>query len=321
MGFSEENLTAVKNLITERRTKAEADARARLLKAYEKAPELKELDAHFPLIGQAIINAFSDPKSAEKTINELRKESEALKAARAECLESVGLPSDYTSPHYFCEKCEDTGYLEYKMCDCMRKELVKMSFKSSGLGSLIGTQSFDNFSLDYYSGDDRLTMEMNVEIAKNFVRDFGQGSPSLLLMGGTGLGKTHISTAIAAGVIEKGYDVLYETSQNIISDFSFERFGRGFGDQSENKTERYFDCDLLIIDDFGTEETNQFSVACFYNLINTRQNKSLPTIINTNILHDAIAKRYTERIASRLFGEFTVLSFTGRDIRMQKLMQ
>lgn len=320
MGFSEENLTAVKNLITERRTKAETEARARLLEVYKKLPELKELDAHFPLIGQGIINAFSTPATAEKTIEELRKESEALQNARAQYLESIGLPADHTAPRYFCEKCGDTGYLEYKMCDCMKKELVKMSYKSSGLGSLLDEQSFDNFSLDFYTGEDRLTMEMNLEIAKNFVQSFGEGSPSLLLMGGTGLGKTHLSTAIAASIIEKGFDVLYETSQNIISDFSFERFGRGFGDQSENKTERYFDCDLLIIDDFGTEETNQFSVSCFYNLINTRQNKQLPTIINTNILRDAIAKRYTDRVASRLFGEFTVLAFIGRDIRMQKVI-
>ena len=321
MGFSEENLTAVKNLITERRTKAESEAHQRLIEVYKKLPELKELDAHYPLIGQGIINAFSNPKTAAKTIEELHKESDALNEARAQYLESIGLPSDYTAPRYFCKKCKDTGYLEYRMCDCMKKELVKMSYKSSGLGSLLETQSFDNFSLDFYTGEDRLTMEMNVEIAKNFVEGFGKDTPSLLLMGGTGLGKTHLSTAIASAVIEKGHDVLYETSQNIISDFSFERFGRGFGDQSENKTARYFDCDLLIIDDFGTEETNQFSVACFYNLINTRQNKNLPTIINTNILSDAIAKRYTERIASRLFGEFTVLSFTGKDIRMQKLMQ
>ena len=194
-----------------------------------------------------------------------------------------------------------------------------MGFERSGLKNLLHTQTFDNFSLDYYKGEDRLTMEMNLRMAKNFIKDFGQGSPSLLLMGGTGLGKTHVSTAIAAAIIGKGNDVQYETSQNLISDFSFERFGRGYGDSSANKTDRYFECDLLVIDDFGAEEINQFTVSCFYNLINTRYNAGKPIIISTNLTPDAIMKRYTDRIASRIFGEFTVLSFSGTDIRMQKL--
>lgn len=321
MGFSSESFNAVKNLLTNRRTDAEAQARKRLNEVYERIPELKEIDAQFPLIGRAIIDAFSDPQNATKLIEKLHKDSDELNAARTECLKSIGLPADYTKPRYHCSKCSDTGYVEFKMCECMRKELVKISYKNSGLGALLEKQSFDNFSLNYYTGEDRRTMEMNVEIAKDFVNGFGKASASLLLMGGTGLGKTHLSTSIAAAIIEKGFDVRYETSQNLIADFTFERFGRSFSDTSENRTDKYFSCDLLIIDDFGTEESNQFSVSCFYNLINTRQNNSLPTIINTNILQDAIVKRYTERIASRLFGEFTVLSFPGRDIRLQKLLE
>lgn len=320
MGFSLENLNAVKDILTNRLTSAEAGARSRLLEAYERLPELKELDAQFPKIGKEIIAVFGAPDASAR-IEQLRRESEALRAARAEMLKSAGLPTDYTEPHYTCPKCKDSGYLEYSMCDCMKRELVLMGYKSSGLGALLEKQSFDNFSLDYYTGADRQTMELYLRTAKSYAESFNQSSPSLLLMGGTGLGKTHISTAIAATVIKNGNDVLYETAQNIISDFSYERFGKGYGDSSESRTQRYFDCDLLIIDDFGTEETNQFTVSCFYNLINTRHNTGKPMIINTNILHDAIGKRYTDRIASRLFGEFTVLVFPGRDIRMQKLMK
>ena len=140
-------------------------------------------------------------------------------------------------------------------------------------------------------------------------------------MGNTGLGKTHLSTSIASSVIEKGYDVVYETAQNLISTFSNERFHSYGNVDKSGGSSRYFECDLLIIDDFGTEESNQFSVACFYNLINTRSNNSLPIIINTNLTRGDIKARYTDRIASRLFGEYLVLGFPGVDIRMQKLRE
>jgi DNA replication protein DnaC len=164
-------------------------------------------------------------------------------------------------------------------------------------------------------------MDANYRICKGYADTFGDASGSILMIGGTGLGKTHLSTAIAAQVIDKGYDVQYVTAQNLISDFSYERYHRSFSDNSKSKSDKYFECELLIIDDFGTEENNQFSSAVFYNLINSRSNSAKKTIINTNIRQSAIAERYTDRVASRLFGEYTVLVFPGKDIRMQKLMQ
>lgn len=321
MPFDSESINIAKNKITERRLKAEAEAHARLIDAYNRCPMLKELDANYPRIGSEIIAAFaSDPKNAEKRIAELRAESEQLDLARKECLSSVGLPIDYTSPRYSCEKCKDTGYLEYKMCDCMKRELVLLGYENSGLGALLGRQKFDNFSLDFYSPENRELMQGNLMLCKSYAENFEKGSPSLLMMGSTGLGKTHLSTAIAGAVIDKGYDVLYETSENLISKFSYERFGRGYGDASDNRTERLFECDLLIIDDFGTEVTNQFSASCFYNLINTRLCRGLSTIINTNLSGKSILERYTDRVYSRLIGEFQVLPFgSSGDIRMKKV--
>lgn len=307
-----------------KRTKAEADAHARLIEAYGKLPELKEIDAAFPKIGQEIIAAVSGgytPDETQKRIEALRNESDELESARAECLKSGGFDADYTKPRYECKKCNDTGYVKDKMCECMRRECVLMSYESSGLGVLLAHQSFDNFSLKYYTGEDRLVAEQNFNACKRYAREFTKSSPSLLFMGGTGLGKTHLSTSIAKTAIDKGYDVVYETSQGIVSVFGHERFERSYNGGEEKVSDRYFDADLLIIDDFGTEEVNQFSVSCFYNLINTRSNKGLPTIINTNLQKDDIRAKYTDRIASRLFGEYIVLAFFGKDIRMQKLAE
>ena len=150
MPFDSDSINEAKNIITERRTKAESEAHARLLDAYSRCPELKEIDANYPRIGAEIIKAFTvDPKNAEKRIAELRAESEQVDEARGACLAAAGLALDYTEPRYHCEKCKDTGYLEYKMCDCMKRELVLLGYKNSGLGSLLYKQSFENFTLDY----------------------------------------------------------------------------------------------------------------------------------------------------------------------------
>lgn len=321
MAYTNENLSEAKSILTTRRASAEAQARKRLAEVYEKLPSLKELDAKFPEIGAKIISVFSDSSvDKEKAIASLRSESEALTVKREEILKSAGYPTDYTSAKYFCQKCGDKGYTDGKMCQCMKKELTKLGFKSSGLGALLEKQTFDNFSLDYYDGGDKETMRANLEICKGYAKSFNANASSLLMIGGTGLGKTHLSTAIAREVIEKGFDVQYVTAQGLISDFNLERFHKSFSD-NQSKTDRYFECELLIIDDFGTEENTQFSAATFYNLINTRTSRSLPTIINTNIRQNAIVERYTERVASRLFGEYTVLLFPGKDVRMQRLMR
>lgn len=325
MSFSEESFKKAKDILSRRRADADAAAEDRLRKVHSVSPEIEEIDVGFSHIGQRIVEAVMLGKSKEETdsvISEIRAESEALSCRRAKALKALGYPEDFTAPKYTCEKCKDTGYVGINMCECLRRELVLIGYESSGLGALLSKQSFDNFSMKYYSGAEKEIMEQNLAICKNYANDFGKSSPSLLLMGGTGLGKTHLSTSVAGAVIEKGFDVVYETSQNLISVFSAEQFGRAVPSGStSSSSERYFSCDLLITDDFGTETVTQFTVSCFYNLINTRLNRGLPTIINTNLGRDDIKARYTDRIASRLFGEFIVLSFRGRDVRMQKLME
>ncbi len=316
MSYTNENLAKAKNIVTERRAKAEADARQRLAKVYSALPELRELDARFPQIGMKIVAAVTD-KSGDTNakIADLRKESEELNACRAQALTAAGFDADYTAPKYFCSSCEDTGYVNGKMCACMRRELVNLGLESSGLGALLKTQSFDNFSLSYYTGADRETMQANLDICIAYADSFSTASDSLLMIGGTGLGKTHLSTSIARKVIEKGFDTQYVMAQSLIADYTAERFA------ARDKTERYTQCELLIIDDLGTEENSQYAMTVLYNLINQRANSNLPTIINTNLDKNALLNRYAERITSRLFGQYLPMVFPGRDIRMQKLMK
>ena len=181
-------------------------------------------------------------------------------------------------------------------------------------------QSFDNFELGIYSSDEEnyKRMKMNLEIAKKYADGFTKGGENLLLMGKTGTGKTHISTAIAREVIRKGYDVIYDTTQNIISDFEIDRFKNAYS-QAEPKADKYLECDLLIVDDLGTEFITPFTVSTIYNLVNTRQNRGLSTIISTNLSPEELSRRYEDRIYSRLIGTgYRVLQFVGPDRRLTR---
>jgi len=204
----------------------------------------------------------------------------------------------------------------------MHRALVMAGYESSGIGKLIRTQSFESFRLDYYTDPSDLdTMRKVLEHCTNFVNEFStDNARSMLFVGGTGLGKTHLSTSVAKAIIDRGFDVVYDTTQNILADFEYERFVRGYSDNTGNRTAKYFDCDLLIIDDLGTEMSNQFTVACIYNIINTRINNSKSMIISTNLNQKEMRERFGERIVSRLFGEFMALRFAGKDVRLQKAL-
>ena len=187
------------------------------------------------------------------------------------------------------------------------------------MGKLIDKQSFDNFDLEWYktNEEDYKRMAYNLKVSRAFAEGFGNGNMrNLLFLGNTGTGKTHLSTAIAREIISRGYDVLYDSAQNIVAAFETDRFHSGYGEK-ENIADKYLECDLLILDDLGTEFSNQFTVSCLYNLINTRENRGLSTIISTNLSAEELAGRYDGRIYSRIVGcDYKVLVFHGRDHRI-----
>jgi DNA replication protein DnaC len=190
-----------------------------------------------------------------------------------------------------------------------------LALESAGLAALARTQRFDTFSLSYYQGDDRVTMQKNYEICRDYAESFTKSSENLLLLGKTGLGKTHLSTSIAVSVIDKGYDVVYSSAPALFLSLEAEKFGR----DAQLPLREVEDADLLILDDLGTENPSPLHVNFLYQLVNARMVAGKPTIINTNLSVREIRERYTDRVASRLLGEYTVLGFVGQDIRMQKL--
>ncbi len=315
----QENYKKLREVYEKKREAAVSLSEQRRAEIHRAIPEVKELDAALSQTGFSILAAARAGKDGlDARIAKLREENRKLREIRAELLEANGYPADYTEVHYECDICHDTGFDGLKICPCMKKALVYAGFESSGIGHLVARQHFDSFSLDYYKGQDRARMEQNVRIARAFAESFGEGKADhLLFFGGTGLGKTHLSSAVAKVVIERGYDVVYETAQNVFSDFEFKQFRSVAGDS--DPTEKYFEAELLIIDDLGTEMCNQFTVSCLYHLINTRLNAQKPMLISTNLSQKELRDRYADRITSRIFGEFTPLFFTGSDVRMEKL--
>ena len=287
-------------------------------------PLVREIDEQLADMGLRIMQAALQNDDYQAAVAQIEAQSRALEQKRAEVLEENGFPADYTAPHYECEACGDTGYVDYKMCDCMRKKLIIAGYSSSGIGTLMQTQSFENFSLSYYQSD-RMTyllMQSNLERAMQYAQAFHPAkSENLAMFGGTGLGKTHLSTAIARKVIEGGWDVVYVSCVDMFADYEAQRFGNTTGTPTGADLSRYTDCDLLIIDDLGTEMTNQFTASCLYGLLNTRLNRHLPVILSTNLETDEFRKRYWDRITSRVLGNFAVMPFKGTDIRRQKLSQ
>ena len=327
MGYNRENYRKIKREYEGKNLRAKEAAEGRRQELHARFPEIREIDETLSMTGLAILEASSRYRGErlEAEIGKLKAQNEVLLSDRAAFLQSQGIPADYSDVKYECNDCMDTGFCGLKMCHCMKAKLVMAGFESSGIGSLIRQKTFDNFDPDYQKQDPRAVANnrMVYEFCKKYAENFEDvGSPNLLMIGATGLGKTHLSTAMAGRVIERGFDVVCETAQNFFGDFEFERFNRPYGGRDgaeELKTDKYFDCDLLILDDLGTEMANQFTVACLYNIINTRLNRGRAMIINTNLTRDELKKRYADRVTSRLFGEFMPMIFLGKDIRELRL--
>ena len=299
------------------RAKALRDAQSRTDALHEQLPLLCELDQKLAAIGPSFVQAaIRGDQSAQE---QLLAQKDLLQKQRADFLTANGLRPDEDKPVFACPKCEDTGYVVLRLCDCVKSMMYSERYRSAGLGRGVFDKSFDNFSLSYYGPKDAETMGRILRICRNYASSFTKDSQSMLFIGKTGLGKTHLSAAVAGEVAHKGYSVLYESAQSLFDSYEHARFGTI--DEAVDRVKEYETCDLLLIDDLGSESSSQYTSACFFNLLNLRLISGSPTIISTNLNNAALEKTYGERILSRLLGEYRVLEFAGQDIRMKKVLE
>lgn len=319
MAYSKETYKKAEQELAERRSRALAEREEHHRIAVAAAPEILETEEKMSSAGLATIKALGmGANDAKEYIRKLSEINLAAQTQRSLLLKNAGFPENWLDVRYSCKKCEDKGFVNGIMCDCFKELLKSLEYEKLCSNLPVNNCRFDNFKLDYYpegvGTSPRRRMESVLDFCKTYAAEFSQKSSSLLLYGHTGLGKTHLSLAIAGKVVEAGHGVIYSSAQNLFNKLEKEKFGRSDGNTEEN----ILGCDLLIIDDLGAEFTTQFTVSALYNIVNSRELEGKPTIISTNLTPEQLLSTYSERIASRILNNYTLLRFDGTDIRQIK---
>ena len=276
------------------------------------------------LMGGEAIDAYGDPLPQSELDKCLQSDSVLLGA--------IGLPEDALDDRPACPLCGDTGWRGAQMCQCLKKLCTQEQIQELSKLLDLGEQSFDTFRMDYYSTSfwpewgtsPRENMELVYEVCLNYAQKFGRFYfKNLFLSGAPGLGKTFLSACIARTVSENGHSVVYDTAGNVFAQFEARKFLRDSDDgrEARDETRRYLGCDLLILDDLGSELTTQFTQSALYELINGRLVGGKRTVISSNLSMEEAAVRYSPQIASRLEGEYHLLHFFGEDIRLLRKKQ
>ena len=325
MPYSNDILIRAKELLAERRLNAVRAADYKREQLYTQEPRLREIDRELSQIG--IDTAKTILKSDDSSVNmqELADRSLKLQNEYNEILEKLGFRSNDLEPAYHCDQCSDTGYIEENnrtiVCECLKKLMSDIACEQLNSDSPLKLCTFDSFKLDYYSDqpDQSGSIPLNrmskiFNYCVDYADHFSLNSRSIVMRGATGLGKTHLSLAIANEVIRKGMSVVYVSAPDILSRLEREHFSYQYREE-EGTFNSLLKCDLLIIDDLGTEFISQFSVSAVYNIFNSRILSGKPMIINTNLSVNELLTTYSQRFVSRMMGSCDKLDFIGEDIR------
>lgn len=288
----------------------------------EKLPEVLELERSIgKLCVELSMSALRVIEDREAYTKQLKNRITDLRVKKSELLVANGYTQDYLSLQYRCNKCKDTGYIGSTKCTCYRQKLVKLHYKDSDLSDILRVNNFDNFNMEYYSpkrvGEEPESPRKNIEkiLSKtlSFIKNFSTINDNLLFYGNSGTGKTYLSNCVAKELLDKGHFVVYRTAEELIQNLRKVRF-----ENNEGLEELLLDCDLLIIDDLGTEQINDFSKTELFNILNKRLLRQKKMLVSTNYSLKELVSIYSERITSRLLGNFNLCKFYGEDIRVTK---
>ena len=322
MAYSTEVVKRARERLAQAREDRESENRQHLAEAYSRVPRIREIDIQLRrTMAQAAQAAFLQGSDGRELLEQARQENLSLQQEREELVRQY-FEEGYLDDSPICRLCGGTGYVGSTMCECLT-ELCRQEQKKE-ISILAGKESFSQFRLDYYpdridpmyGASPRTIMERNFQTCRKYAMYFGQNAGNLLFVGGTGLGKTFLSACIARTVADRGFSVAYETAAHLFGNLEKARFNPT--EDSRREAEKYTACDLLILDDLGTEMPGQFVTAALYSLLNDRILAGKPMVISTNLNVEEMSRRYSPQIASRLHGGFTRLTFVGEDIRVLK---
>lgn len=324
MKYNKEIYDRAESQLYEFRKKSQEDLEFRKSVLYRRVPEAEKIERELAFTALKAAKAVICGANVGEEVKCLRERNRKLQERLKEIIAKLNFPENYLELEYRCNRCKDKGFIDGKMCECMENLMKKEVYNDVNKLSPLSLSTFESFSLEYYSNirrrenmpSAREHMSAIYRACVDYADNFSLKSSSIIMRGGTGLGKTHLSLAIANTVINNGFAVIYVSAPNMVSCLEKEKF-KGIGSYSGSE-EHFINCDLLIIDDLGSEFSTQFSNSAIYNIVNSRILSSKPTIISTNLDIAEIANIYTERMASRILGESAIYEFYGSDIRQEK---
>ena len=325
MAYSKQVYATAKEKLNNRRTDALNIAEYNRREVFSKFPRLEDIERELNSIGISTARAVLGGKDTATELNALKEKSIALQNEFKDILLTNGYDEKYIEPKFTCALCSDTGYVERDnktlVCDCFMKLLSSCACDELNKISPLSLSTFDSFNLNYYSSDKDedgnvpyTRMSKIYDFCLDYAKNFNVNSKGILMRGNTGLGKTHLSLAIANELISNGFSVVYVSAPDILSKLEKEHFSYDYSSEQE-LMQSLIDCDLLILDDLGTEFATQYTNATMYNIFNSRVNMNKPMIINTNYEFKELEDQYSSRFLSRLMSAYSILVFIGKDIR------
>lgn len=297
-------------------------------KLYNHFPEIRQIDEDIAMLSIKLSKIIlTKPDNIEEQVMKLKENIEELKKERNDIYTKNKISKNYLKPKYVCSLCKDTGYLEDgKRCKCYKQRIIEVLYNMSNIKEMIKKENFNVFNINVFSNnkykDEEVTPRQNMytilATCEDFCENFDKTLNSMLFYGGTGLGKTFMCNCIANELLNRGKTVIYQTSSNLIEIVENHKFNKI--EETAFNRENYkflFECDLLIIDDLGTELVNSFTNSELFNIINSRMTMGKKMIISTNLTLDQLAATYSDRIVSRIFNEFAICYFYGKDLRWE----
>lgn len=316
MGYPKELYDRVKSQFDAHRFDARNERELRKKEVYRKIPMIAELDKESAKIGLSLVgDALMGEKERESFYQKQERAMEIISQRRI-LLKEAGFKEDYLDIHYKCDKCQDTGVTEKGYCDCFNDKLTKLALKEANLPILTDDFSFDTFSMEVYPEEFQQEMETVFRICKDYAENFeSETGENIYMYGAPGLGKTFISSCIAKRVVQRGFSVFYQPAYKIFRIYEDYKFNSDNKELNKAHIDKITSCDLLILDDLGAEMATTYTAEVLFDLINTRINNKQATIISTNLDFPELETIYSERICSRILGNYQILGFAGEDVR------
>ena len=322
MSLNNSQYNAIMRIYNQRQFQDKYEQDQRREAVYQKVPQIRQIEDE--ISSQAVRCARKLLDGDTNAKEELKQHIEDLREQKEVLLSAFGFPADYMEMHYACPECQDTGYVDGRKCRCFKKEEIRLLYSQSNIEEVLLRENFDSFSYEYY--DDRVVIpEIQMTVAdymrqvhtwcKEYVENFEKKGGNLIFTGSTGVGKTFLTNCIAKALIDQYQSVIYLSSNDLFDVFSKNKFHYDTEEEMKDMYQYILDCDLLIIDDLGTELNNTFVSSQLFYCINERLLRKKSTIISTNLSMTMLRDTYSDRISSRIISQYSIIPLYGDDIR------